>query len=124
MRVFKAWADPDWSMKLTKTLTVSRIDEDIPVHKQRTRKPWYVGLTQTPDLIAKVGGVQGVPAGKTLLLSEADVIALVNYLLDTGTVELTESGAINPADWTGRERRRALAAIRSFQKQKARRRKR
>jgi hypothetical protein len=83
----KAWNDPEWQRKLSKTLTVSRVDEDIPTETQpRVRKPWFIALTQKPELLAKVGGVDGVPAGHTLLLSEDDVVALVRYLLEPQTV--------------------------------------
>jgi hypothetical protein len=83
----KAWDDREWQRTLTTSLTVSRVDEDIPTETQpRVRKPWFIALTQKPDLLAKVGGVDGLPAGTTLLLSEDDVVQLVRYLLEPQTV--------------------------------------
>ncbi len=82
----KAWGDPAWQRKLSKTVTVSRVDEDIPTAKQRPdRKPWYIALTQKPDFLKEVGGVNGLPPGNTLLLSEYDVVELVRYLLEPQT---------------------------------------
>jgi hypothetical protein len=82
----KAWGDPAWRRKLS-TVIVSRVDEDIPTEKQKPiRKPWFVALTQKPDLLTKVGGIVGLPAGNTVLLSERDVLALVQYLFEPQTV--------------------------------------
>src|SRR3954465_15077266 len=79
----KAWGAPDWTRKVSKTLTVSRVDEDIPMDQLRAdRKPCYLALTQAPDQLARVGGVRGLPEGTTLLLSEDDVLALAQYLLE------------------------------------------
>ena len=100
--MFKAWDDCDFQRKLSKTLTISRVDEELPVSMTK-RKPWYLALTQHPDRFAKVGGVDGVPPGKTLLMSEDEVVALVDYLLESETVELTETGVINLDMKTWRE---------------------
>jgi hypothetical protein len=79
----KAWNDAAWQRKLSKTLTVSRVDEDIPTDEQKpNRKPWYIALTQNPELLTRVGGVSGLPEGNTLLLSEDDVVELVRYLFE------------------------------------------
>jgi hypothetical protein len=86
----KAWGgrreSHPWQRKLSQTLTVSRVDENIPVEKQtRLRKPWFIALTQKPNLLTTAGGVLHLPAGDTLLLSEDDVVALVGYLLEPQT---------------------------------------
>ena len=88
----KAWADRGWQTKLSETLTVSRVDEDIPTEKQtEERKPWFIALTQNPELLPAVGGVEGLPPGHTVLLSEDDVVALVQYLLEPQTAAWFEN---------------------------------
>jgi len=89
----KAWDDRDWSRKLTKTLSVARVDEDIPADKlKKNRKPWYLALTQNPDLLEEVGDVSGIPeVGTTILLSEYEVVELVKYLLESQTAVWTET---------------------------------
>jgi hypothetical protein len=85
-RRLKAWDDPTWKRKLSRTLTISRVDEDIPTAKQpAVRKPWSIALTQKPDELARAGGVDGLPEGQTLLLSEQDVLELVRYLFEPQT---------------------------------------
>src|SRR3954471_1026790 len=86
----KAWRDKDWNRKLSDTLTVARVDENIPTHEQgRRRKPWYVALTQQPE--TDVADIHGVPKdGRTLLLSEDDAVALVKYLLEPQVVVWSE----------------------------------
>jgi hypothetical protein len=97
VRPLKAWDDETWKRKLSKTLTVSRVDENIPTKKMRSaRKPWYLALTQQPE--TNVADIKGLPKGHTLLLSEDDVLALVRYLLEPQVVawadnpERTEAG--------------------------------
>jgi hypothetical protein len=110
-RIFKAWeGTKNWTQKLGESVTVCRVDEDLAVSKQ-LRKPWYVSLTQHPDRVKKVGGVRGVPKGTTLLLSEAEVMGLVEYLLESETVALTDNGVTNPEadEWAADERKRAAA---------------
>ena len=86
-KVFKAWSDPAWQRKLSKTLIVSRVDESIPGDKLKgKRKPWYIALTQEPEMLKEVGGVRHLPDGKTLVLSEDDIVALVRYLVEPQTV--------------------------------------
>lgn len=90
-RTLKAWDDPAWKRKLSAALTVSRVDADIPTDKQsRNRKPWYIALTQEPDALSVVGGVDGLPEGKTLLLTEREIVALVEYLLEPQTAVWAE----------------------------------
>jgi hypothetical protein len=80
----KAWNDPNWQRPLSRTLTVSRVDEDIPTEDQtRQRKPWSVALTRAPGVVSPE--VQSLPAGTTLLLSAPEVLALVAYLLEPQT---------------------------------------
>src|SRR5689334_7435597 len=81
----KAWNDTGWKRQLTPTLTVSRVDADIPTVELRgKRKPWYVALTQpTPNMHAEVSKVEGLPPRHTVLLSEEDTVALVRYLLES-----------------------------------------
>jgi hypothetical protein len=100
-RQLKAWSDPAWQRKLSKTLTVSRVDENIPgTALKRKRKPWFVALTQNPERLTEVGSIGGLPAGTTMLLSEQDVLALVHYLLEPQTAmwldnpERTEPGRV------------------------------
>lgn len=82
----KAWDDPDWTRALGPNLVVSRVDEDIPTDEQSSqRKPWCIALTQQPGVLDKLGGVRGLPAGNTVLLSERDVMALMQYLTDPQT---------------------------------------
>lgn len=86
----KAWDDPAWQRPLSKTLTVSRVDEDIPTDAQtRDRKPWSIALTR--ERRPEHGDVQGLPAGRSLLLSEAEVMALVAYLFEPQTVLWSEN---------------------------------
>jgi hypothetical protein len=98
-RDLKAWSDLAWQRKLSKTLTVSRVDENIPgVKLKGKRKPWYIALTQKPDMLTEVGGVRSLPDGKILLLTEDEIVALVRYLVEPQTVvwsdnpEPTEAG--------------------------------
>lgn len=84
----KVWGDSAWQRKLTASLSVSRVDEDIPTAEQgRARKPWYITLTQQPQqVLDDAGGIQELQAGTTMLLSEDDVLALVRYLVESQTV--------------------------------------
>lgn len=86
----KAWGDRAWRRKLSKTLTVSRVDENIPTEEQtRQRKPWYVALTRASNVVSPK--VAGLPAGHVVLLSEDEVLALVAYLLEPQTVCWSEN---------------------------------
>jgi hypothetical protein len=86
----KAWGDRAWRRKLSKTLTVSRVDENIPTDEQtRRRKPWYVALTRASTVVSPK--VAGLPAGNGVLLSENEVLALVAYLLEPQTVVWSEN---------------------------------
>ena len=95
----KAWGDPAWMRQVTKTLTASRVDADIPTERQKKdRKPWYIALTQKPNLLDEVGGVSGLPAGDTILLSEHDVLALVRYLLEPQTALWVSTPTVTEPD--------------------------
>jgi hypothetical protein len=98
-RRLKAWDDPTWQRRLSRTLTISRVDEDIPTAKQGAhRKPWSIALTQKPDELARAGGVDGLPEGKTLLLSEQDVLELVRYLFEPQTAAWSSNPSAKPGD--------------------------
>ena len=76
---------------LSRTLTVARVDHDIPTEEQGPdRKPWFIALVQkanfNPDL-----SVPGLPASRTILLSEEDVLRLVDYLLEPQTAVWAEN---------------------------------
>lgn len=89
----KAWGDPLWQRRLSETLTVSRVDEDIPTDKQKPiRKPWFVALTRTGD---SPPPVSGVPDGDTVLLSEGEVLALVAYLFEPQTAAWVDNPSVS-----------------------------
>jgi len=82
-QALKAWGDEAWRRKLTKTLSVARVDDDVPGEELKgQRKPWFLALTQKTNLLEELGGVRGLPEGHTMLLSEDDVVALVRYLFE------------------------------------------
>lgn len=89
----KMWGDPTWSRRLTPRLTVGMVDEELPYGREGGRKSWYLSLTQDPDLLETLGPVQGVPTkGKTLLLFEDDIVALVQYIASSELVFVDEAG--------------------------------
>jgi hypothetical protein len=94
----KTWADRELTRRINPRLRVGMVDEELPEierGKKWTRKSWYITLTQHPDLLATLGPVKGAPTtGKTLLLFEDDVIALVQYLVDGELVAQDENGRI------------------------------
>jgi hypothetical protein len=62
------------------------VDESIPTDRLTPRrKPWLVALTQETDAISEIGGVDGLPAGTTVLLSEHEVLELARYLVEPQT---------------------------------------
>jgi hypothetical protein len=80
-RQLKAWDSPAWKRPLSRTLTVSRIDEDIPTEEQTAqRKPWLIALTRDPTHAER--DVEGLPPGHSLVLSTNEVLALVHYLME------------------------------------------
>lgn len=88
----KTWGDVDWTRRLTPRLSVGMVDEDLPPTISQ-RKSWYITLTQGRDLLKELGPVHGTPRkGKTLLLFEDDVIALVQHLADAGLVTIADDG--------------------------------
>jgi hypothetical protein len=87
----KVWGDKNWTRRLTPRLSVGRVDEALPCGGGG-RKPWYLLLTQDPDLLKTLGPVRGAPKnGTNLLLSEDDVVALVQYLLEPQTAVWMEN---------------------------------
>ena len=101
-RPLKVWDDPAWRRRLGKTLTVARVDEEIPTERQgQRRKPWYIALTRTPGALLARRSVFGLPDGQTLLLSEAEVIALVRYLFEPQTaIWAHQPEAPEPGEYT------------------------
>jgi hypothetical protein len=76
----KAWDDPAWKRRLSKTLTVSRVDENIPTDEQKPiRKPWFLAITRTSK---DSRTVRGLPAGRSVLLSEDEVLGVLRYLFE------------------------------------------
>lgn len=58
------------------------VDEELPFGREGGRKSWYLTVTQDEDLLETLGPVHGAPKdGKTLLLFEDDVVALVQHLM-------------------------------------------
>jgi hypothetical protein len=91
----KTWDDKNWTRRLTPRLSVGMVDEDLPYGKEGGRKSWYLTLTQDTDLLEKLGPVFGAPTkGKTLLLFEDDVVALVQHLADADLVEMNDEGRL------------------------------
>lgn len=91
----KTWGDKEWTRRLTPRFSVGMVDEDLPYGKEGGRKSWYLSLTQDKDLLTTLGPVVGAPEkGKTLLLFEDDVVALVRHLEATGLIAMTESGRL------------------------------
>lgn len=86
------------------------VDEALPMGKEGGRKSWYLSLTADPDLLKTLGPVKGIPRkGKTVLLFEDDVIALVQHLADAELVMMDDAGRIlnGPAhEWENPLRRR------------------
>src|SRR5690349_5932340 len=79
----KTWPDRDFTRRVSPRLHVGLVDEELPFGKEGGRKSWYLSLTQDPDLLKALGPVKGAPRkGKTVLLFEDDVIALVQFLAD------------------------------------------
>lgn len=92
-RHLKTWGQGEWTRRLTPRLKVGMVDEDLPVGTEGGRKSWYLTLTQDADLLEKLGPVKGVPTkGKTLLLFEDDVVALVRHLDQRDLVIPNERG--------------------------------
>jgi hypothetical protein len=80
-------------------LRVGMVGEELPFGEEGGRKSWYLSLTQSPDLLKVLGPVRGVPrVGKTLLLFEDDVVALVQYLVDSQLVLPDERGRVLNGD--------------------------
>ena len=104
LNYLKVWGDPDWTKRLTSHLSVAMVDEWLAVGTEddgRRRKSWYIALTQDHDLAAELGPVHGLPTeGKTLLLFEDDVVALVQHLVSGELVFGKKDGRIfnGPAD--------------------------
>jgi hypothetical protein len=97
LNYLKMWADDDFSRRITSRLHVGMVDEELPFGREGGRKSWYIALTQQRDLLKKLGGVKGLPSGKTLLLFEDDVLALVDYLCGN-LIEFDDDGrAVNSA---------------------------
>ncbi len=92
----KVWASSDWTRRLTPRLRVAMVDEELPPDKVGGRKSWYLALTQDRDLLKALGPVHGVRKnGKTLLLFEDDVVALVQHLMDAGLVQSDDGRVVN-----------------------------
>jgi hypothetical protein len=98
------------------------VDEDLPFGREGGRKSWYLSLTQDEDLLKTLGPVKGIPKkGKTLLLFEDDVVALVQHLVLADLVDMDEQGRIvnGPArEW---EELRAMKQARRKRKRQAKR---
>jgi hypothetical protein len=94
----KTWSPrtaKDWTRRLTPRLSVGMVDEEIPFGKEGGRKSWYLSVTVDPDLLKTLGPVKGTPRkGKTVLLFEDDVIALVQHLADAELVMVDDDGRI------------------------------
>ncbi len=92
----KVWASSEWTRRLTPRLRVAMVDEELPAAKVRGRKSWYLALTQDRDLLKALGPVHGVPkTGKTLLLFEDDVVALVQHLMAAGLIHSDDDRIVN-----------------------------
>jgi len=108
----KTWDDSDWTRRLSPRLSVGRVDEELPFGKEGGRKSWYLTITQDSDLLKTLGPVKGVPQkGRTLLLFEDDVVALVQHLADSELVvmeagQLTNGPASEWDDMRARKRPR------------------
>ncbi len=71
------------------------VDEELPFGKEGVRKSWYLSLTQDLDLLKSLGPVKGSPKkGRTLLLFEDDVIALMQHLADSKLVMMDDVGRV------------------------------
>jgi hypothetical protein len=70
------------------------VDEELPLGKEGGRKSWYLALTAGRDLAEELGPVQGLPQGKTLLLFEDDVLALVSHLFESSLVNFDDKGRV------------------------------
>lgn len=102
----KTWSPAtarDWTRRLNRNLSVGMVDEELPFGKEGGRKSWYLALTQDTDLLKTLGPVQGVPKkGKTLLLFEDDLIALVQHLCDADLITFDDTGRVvngRAAEW-------------------------
>jgi len=98
------WDSRGWTRRLTPRLSVGMVDEWIDTNEgSQARTSCYVAIIQDRDLLKRLGPVRGVPrAGKTLLLFEDDVVALVQYLVDGDLVRPDDEGRVRngPAeDW-------------------------
>jgi len=94
-KFLKTWNDPDHTRRLTPRLSVGMVDEALPMGKEGGRKSWYLSLTLDPDLLKTLGPVKGIPRkGKSVLLFEDDVIALVQHLADAELVMVDDDGRI------------------------------
>lgn len=91
----KMWADSDWSRRLTRTLRVGRVDDD---RGSSQNKLWYLSrLTQYPDRLKARRGPwpRGLTRrGKTLLLSQYEVLELVKYALAGGLLGIADDGDV------------------------------
>lgn len=101
LKVWSPRSAASWTRRVTPRLHVSMVDEELPYrdtddsrNPDRIRKSWYLALTQDRDLAKELGPVWGLPKkGKTLLLFEDDLIALVQYLID-GDLIGSENGTV------------------------------
>jgi hypothetical protein len=112
-KYLKTWSgrtSKDWTRRLTPRLSVGMVDEGLPFGKEGGRKSWYLSLTLDPDLLKTHGPVKGVPReGKTVLLFEDDVIALVQHLIDSEMVLPGEDDRVLNGDahrWDDAKRRK------------------
>jgi hypothetical protein len=116
----KTWADKDATRRLTPRLRVGVVDEDLPFGKEGGRKSWYLSVTQDPDLVETLGPVHGLPKrGKTLLLFEDDVVALVRHVIDNDLVAVDYDHQVSnlPAlIWDHAEKRRRAMARKKARK--------
>jgi len=92
------WADDDFSRRVTRRLHVGMVDEWLNESERGVKwnhKSWYLALTQRDDLLKKLGGVRGLPKHeRALLLFEDDVVALVQYLFDSGLIDFDDDGRV------------------------------
>lgn len=86
------------------------VDEALPMGKEGGHKSWYLSLSADPDLLKTLGPVKGTPRkGKTVLLFEDDVIALVQHLADAELVMVDDDGRIvngQALEWDDAARRK------------------
>ena len=94
---FKIWGDPAWKRRLTKTLAVARIDEDIPTEAERKAGARRIIVKTAPFEVSPVIIGAGIGTG-TVAVKQADGAGEEDVEPAVVTVTNVDGDAID-TDW-------------------------